>query len=913
MYNGTPVYLLSSFAFLKRPSSWLQAIAKYRATHSEGPSFAYRYCVRRVTAEQKKNLDLSSWRCAGIGAEPIHPGTRDEFYHAFASCGLRREAFRPCYGLAEATLLVTATPPAIAATVGHFDAEALRRGEAIAVSSGGSGVQALSGCGRPVPGFTVAIVDPDTCTHLGEDRAGEVWLSGPSVANGYWDRERESEDQFRARIAGDDRAWLRTGDIGFLRDGELFITSRIKELIIIRGINHFPPDIEWTVQQAHRALRSENGAAFSIDEDGEEKLCVVQELERADYSAGVLDEIHDAIARAVTDTHGIPLHALALIRRGSLLKTSSGKVQRRAMRAAFLEGRLKADAIWRGGLRQDQQDQTRPGGNLRGTAADDLLRWLRDYAQRRINSRLIDERRCVPPVIIMDFGNRGLFGLTLPQQYGGLGLSRTEAWRIYEQLGAIDLSLATLVFLHNTNGVLSILRFGRPELRDELLPLLASGRELAALGLSEPEAGSNLAAMQTRVMAEADDWWRVDGVKRWNGFGWAGVMTVFGRHTDAAGRLRAMSALVVRQNDEGVELGPESLTMGMRGIMQNSVRFNRTRVAGSRLLGAPGDGLKIAAEVLLEGRLAAAATGLGTLQRCAQLILRYASRRSIDTGLLLENPQTAVRVSALLHTIASVRGLLGRCAATLDSGQPLPTEVAMAAKVFVTDSVNVATDLAMQLLGGRGYMETNLIPQLLRDGRALSIGEGANEGLTAAIGRGTRLGGSVQQYLRKESGEKWADALDELAAAGGVHGSMIWRDALLGRAAIAAIVGQAAEGESEPCRDWAVKRFEEQCREAARAASGAPGLLSTSEIVSVVDGFSEIIGDHEPEAPDVDWELDPLLRRTHAGTDRVQRRAAGAADARLSDRGNGQHDQNTSSGMDTRLAYTGVEPESGSA
>jgi alkylation response protein AidB-like acyl-CoA dehydrogenase len=480
---------------------------------------------------------------------------------------------------------------------------------------------------------------------------------------------------------------------------------------------------------------------------------------------------------------------------------------------------------------------------------------------------------------VLDFGSRGLFGLTSPKAYGGLELSHAGTWRIYEQLGAIDLSLATLVALHNTNGVLPILRFARPELRDEVLPLLAAGRELAALGLSEPDAGTNLAAMKTRLTPEADGSWHLHGVKRWNGFGWASVITVFGRNVDAAGKLRLMSAFVVRQSDAGVEPGPESLTMGMRGIMQNSVRFNQTRLPVSRMLGEPGDGLKIAAEVLLEGRLATAATGLGTLERCAQIIVRYASRRQIETGLLLENPQTAVRLSALLHTITAVRRLLGRCALRLDLKEPLPPEVAMAAKVFVTDAVNAATDLAMQLLGGRGYMETNLVPQLLRDGRAMSIGEGANDGLTAAIGRGVRLGGSVQQFLRDEGGSKLASQLDELAAHPRGADNTIWRDVLLGRAAVAALVCQGAATASPHCREWALSRLEEQCRELARGAVGLSGLLSANEIMSVVAGFSGAIGDHEPGAPDVDWELDPLLRRTAKRPPDVEELAATGAGA----------------------------------
>ncbi|HLV81779.1 MAG TPA: fatty acyl-AMP ligase, partial [Chthonomonadaceae bacterium] len=329
LFNGTPAYLLSAFAFLKRPVCWLEAISRYRGTHTQGPNFAFRYCARRVTPEQRAGLDLSCLRSAGLGAEPIHPATSDTFYVLFAPCGLRREAVRPAYGLAEATLMVTASPMEEPPQVTVFDAAALGRGAALPLPGAAGEGQAVAACGRPLPGTEVAIVDPTTCRRLEPGAVGEVWVCSAGVGQGYWGRPEESAQTFRAAIAGEPgSAYLRTGDLGFLHAGQLTITARLKDLIIIHGLNHHPPDIEWTAQQADPALRADHGAAFSVAVEGEERLVIVQELERGDYTDDALDDIYLRVLQAVADYHGIALHGLALVRRGAVPKTSSGKIQR---------------------------------------------------------------------------------------------------------------------------------------------------------------------------------------------------------------------------------------------------------------------------------------------------------------------------------------------------------------------------------------------------------------------------------------------------------------------------------------------------------------------------------------------------------------------------------------------------------
>jgi acyl-CoA synthetase (AMP-forming)/AMP-acid ligase II len=330
IYNGTPGYVMSPFSFLKRPFSWLQAISQQRATHTQAPNFAYEQCVRRVKPEQLAQLDLGCLRSAGNGAEPINPRVLEGFYRAFAPCGFRREAFCPAYGLAEATLMVSCCSPSVEPRIGRFQAEALAENRVAEATDDGQPAREVVSCGHIVCEFDVAIVDPETSTRCGHDRVGEIWISDPSVARGYWRREDETQTTFHASVAETGQGpFLRTGDLGFVRDGELFVTSRIKDLIIIAGANHYPQDIEWTVEKAHPDVRLSGVAAFSIMADGEERLAIAAEIERGSMrGSDDTARLFDAIRKAVAEEHEVAVHAIFILARGSLPKTASGKVQR---------------------------------------------------------------------------------------------------------------------------------------------------------------------------------------------------------------------------------------------------------------------------------------------------------------------------------------------------------------------------------------------------------------------------------------------------------------------------------------------------------------------------------------------------------------------------------------------------------
>ncbi|HKV11511.1 MAG TPA: amino acid adenylation domain-containing protein, partial [Thermoanaerobaculia bacterium] len=338
LHAGGRCVLMSPVAFLQKPLRWLSAISRYRATTSGGPNFAYELCLRKIGSEERAGLDLSSWRVAYNGAEPVRAETLERFAAAFAPCGFRRAAFYPCYGLAEATLFVTGGEPGRFPRVEAVDAAALERHEVEPAPPGSPAARLLVSCGRPSLGQRVAVVDPETGMEQPPGRVGEIWIAGESVARGYWKRDEATERDFHAFLLGapegSEGPYLRTGDLGFLAEGELFVTGRLKDLIIIRGRNHYPQDLELTAERSHPDLRPGNGAAFSVEVGGEERLVVVHEVERRRREG--LSEVAEAVRRAVAEEHEVQVHEVVLIRVGTLPKTSSGKVQRRLCRDLYL-------------------------------------------------------------------------------------------------------------------------------------------------------------------------------------------------------------------------------------------------------------------------------------------------------------------------------------------------------------------------------------------------------------------------------------------------------------------------------------------------------------------------------------------------------------------------------------------------
>jgi 8-amino-7-oxononanoate synthase len=356
LYSCRPNVLMSHVAFLQRPYRWLDAITRYRATLSGAPNFAYELCIEKITPEQRKGLDLSSWTLAFNGAEPVRDDTLDRFAEVFGPCGFRREAFYPCYGLAESTLLVAGGYKSEDPIARAFDARGLESGEAVPVPGNNGDERVLVGSGQTMPDQRIVIADPELLTTCSSDRVGEIWVQGPSVAQGYWKRPEQTAATFGARLKDTGEGpFLRTGDLGFMDDGELFVTGRLKDMIIIRGVNHYPQDIELTAEQSHDGVRIGNCAAFSVEQDNRELLVIVAEIERRAQAHA--EPVLEAIRREVGREHELIVDAVVLIKAGSIPKTSSGKIQRHACRNEFLAGSLTVIAEWRSETGADMATQ----------------------------------------------------------------------------------------------------------------------------------------------------------------------------------------------------------------------------------------------------------------------------------------------------------------------------------------------------------------------------------------------------------------------------------------------------------------------------------------------------------------------------------------------------------------------------
>jgi acyl-CoA synthetase (AMP-forming)/AMP-acid ligase II len=348
-FSGFPVWLMAPVAFLQRPVRWLQAISRVGATHSAAPDFAYGLCARRVTDADRQALDLNTWSVAYNGSEPVRRATLETFQRTFGECGFRWEAFRPAYGLAESTLLVATAARESEPVMLDLDRDAVRRSRVTRAVSAANRMTVVS-CGVVASGTCVAIVDPVRRTRCASDQIGEIWVAGGSVAAGYWNRPEETAATFGAFIADTHEGpFLRTGDLGFLREQNLFVTGRLKDVLIVRGLKHHPPDLELTAEQSNPAIRPGCCAAFGLDTADDERVAMIVEVDDpADTAASQrrIGEVIGDVRREIAEVHHIQLRLVVVVPSGSLPRTTSGKLQRFLCRHAVTSDALNVLGQW---------------------------------------------------------------------------------------------------------------------------------------------------------------------------------------------------------------------------------------------------------------------------------------------------------------------------------------------------------------------------------------------------------------------------------------------------------------------------------------------------------------------------------------------------------------------------------------
>lgn len=452
LYSGCPVVQMAPNSFLQRPVLWLEAISRFRGTHTAAPSFAYDLCARRIPAEAREGLDLSSLVMAMNAAEPIDPQVMEDFVGVFGPQGFRRETFAPAYGLAESTLAVTASPVGVAPRLFALDAAALEAGR-IVEAGAASRRLVIPGSGAPLADVSVAIVDPETGRRQPPDRVGEIWLGGPTIARGYWRRPEESAATFGVRVADKDdpTGYLRTGDLGAMIGDELCVTGRIKDLIILSGANHYPQDIERVAQGAHPALRAGGGAAFGVvGEPGGEQVVLVQELERTQRRTDPAP-LFSAISACMWQTLELQLSRIVLVEPGAVLRTSSGKIQRAANRQAWREGALPVIAEWRSARQEaldavlDAAREPRPAVPTMALAmaAPALENWLRDWLSQRLS---------LPASAVPGDRGMGELGLTSLDAVDLAGALGTHLGRALPQTLAFDHPTIRAMVAHLTGA-----------------------------------------------------------------------------------------------------------------------------------------------------------------------------------------------------------------------------------------------------------------------------------------------------------------------------------------------------------------------------------------------------------------------------------------------------------------------------
>lgn len=394
VFYGFTSYLMAPFSFVQRPIRWLKAISDYQATHSVCPNFGFDLCNSRISDAEVAQLDLSSWEMACNGAEPVRMDSLNTFARKFAPAGLHPGILYPLYGMAESTLIISGWSPKEDIQHVHVNAQALENNLVEIVEAHHPAAHQLANCGHTDKDHEVCIVNPETCEPVSIHEVGEIWFKGPSVAKGYWGKDALTRETFHAYLPDGRGPFLRTGDLGFNIQEYLFITGRIKDLIIIRGKNHYPQDIEITGQKSHPALRADGGAAFSVDVQGQEALVVIFEIDRGMFKKVEPEDIFAAIRQAISSEHDLQVYEIKLVKRRSITKTSSGKVMRSACKQSYLQGELFEEASWTGTLGQEKAegvdepllDRTEP----KIKTSEEILTWILDWMSKKLSIPVSD-------------------------------------------------------------------------------------------------------------------------------------------------------------------------------------------------------------------------------------------------------------------------------------------------------------------------------------------------------------------------------------------------------------------------------------------------------------------------------------------------------------------------------------------
>ncbi|MEN3307794.1 MAG: hypothetical protein V7603_3996 [Micromonosporaceae bacterium] len=729
---GGSCVLMRATAFLRRPVDWLRLIDRYDVAVSAAPNFAFDLCRRMVTDEQLAGVDLARWQVVVNGSEPIHAPTMTAFIERFAAAGFRAETMSPGYGMAEATVYITIKERARRPLVRRIDAARADAGEIVP----GVGREIVS-CGAP-DAFDVCIVDPGTRAVLAENTVGEVWLRGPSIARGYWGRPEATAETFNAETADGDAGWLRTGDLGALVAGEVYVTGRRREMMIVHGRNLYPQDLEQEARAAHPALTGHFGAAFGVAAP-DERVVIVQEIgPRVDPDE--LPRIVWAIARQVSRSFAIGAGNVLLVRRGGVRRTTSGKIERTAMRRLFLAGELHPvhaivePAVAR--LMQVRASAARdaPGGGPghappRG-AVDEFEAALETIAGLSpARCAELDRSEEFPAAICAELDLLGLSGYYVPAEHGGRLASYPEALRLWRAVARRDVTVAVAHVKTFLGAVCVWLAGDEAQARDLANRIMGGAR--VSWALSEPAHGADLLAGDVVAVREGDGY-RLHG-RKWliNNATLGSHLCVLAR-TDTRPGPRSFSLFLVDKDElaaAGYHLAPKVRTLGVRGADISGITFHGAGVRRSALVGVPGSGLETVLCGLQLTRILCTALSLGAGEHAVRVATRFAVERIIQERPLIDRP--------------NVRAILARCGAALLAVEAVATVAARAihsltgelsvlssvVKALAPTLVDRAIGELGELLGSRSFLDhqyaDGAFQKLARDHRVVAIFDGS--------------------------------------------------------------------------------------------------------------------------------------------------------------------------------------------
>jgi len=763
LFIGGTAVLMAPFRFMRDPAKWLRAISRYRATVAGGPNFAYDLCVDRIGADELGRLDLSAWRVAYNGSEPVQPATMDRFGKKFAPAGFSEAAFFPSYGLAESTLYVSGGPAGAPPRIRVFDRDALVRGHARAPAGGRDLV--CASCGVPPDGQDLRIVDPASWRVCPDGQVGEIWLSSDSVVRGYWSRPAETAETFRAYTTDTaEGPFLRTGDLGVIADGHLYVTGRIKELIIVNGVNHYPSDIEASVQAISPDLRRHAGAAFAR-EDG--RPVIVQAVNRS-VDVDELSDLLAEIRRTVWREHEVAPAEIALVNPGEIAKTSSGKIQRGTIRARLEDGSLPTLARW---SRDRDDGQVGSGANPASAVASarhgstdpadpdpdpdpDLPdREARARALLRLGERASggDGAAVARPEALLDLADCGLFGLGAPAEHGGAGADAGEIAGVLAAVAARDFELARLLGDHVAYGIRPIARHAHDEARSRVLPRLCEGHGLAAMAVAGPAMRPGRAAFEVEAARLADGSYRLTGraalLGRMSG---GGTIIILARMRDAAAGGATAGAFVLPASGVIFAGGAEP-GAAWPADSPDILLLDDAPVEDWRYLGEAAEPERVVQDAHAFARFARAALALGLLERCVRIGGEIVDGDDLGEGEIDREAQAALDDIRADHS--ALYGLVRRVGATIDDADT-PGLVPTVCLAESGERLSRGIARLQRLVGARARAHGDALTALARDALALRLLDQPAHELERAVGDALLAGDSgLEGWLAGEIGE----------------------------------------------------------------------------------------------------------------------------------------------------------------